>query len=222
MSYRRRRYYRRRYPYRRRRRRYTTSRVGKALAIAGTALYTAKKIQGLVNTEFKYKDITEDALTPVTAPDIYGLNQISQGDGASYRDGDSIRCKSIRLGITGKHNDSGGNVQFVRIILFIYKEPRGGDPSPSNILEDATDIKSFPLYKYRSRYTILKDKTYTIEKNGNDGFNFEYYKRLNMKTEFDGTATIPEKNGLYLLFMSTEGTYGPNCAIKARLTYVDN
>lgn len=197
----------------------TTRGIANVASTAATALKIATTVAGLINVEFKHVDLAS-SLNPSNSGAILSLSQVAQGDGVQNRDGNQIEVKSLRSKFTLERHASATGT-WVRMIYFIDNQPTSGSvPSVTDVLTTA-DPSSLPHFDNRRRFTILADRTFNLHENL--VAHGDYYKRLNMKHTFDGTAsnTLVD-NALYLLYLSNEATNTPTLLIKHRVRFIDN
>ena len=157
-----------------------------------------------------------------TTAAIVILNDIPQGDTDITRDGDSVKLMSSRFTFTLEHNTSGAATQYTRLILFKYKEPRTANPPVSDILKDSTNPISLKMSDRKRRFVFLRDEIHKTSSTGNTVIVRKWWNKLNIKTQFNQSAAVPETNGLYLLFIGSEATHGHLVQYENRLTYIDN
>lgn len=187
--------------------------------VAGTALTVARSVAKLINVEFKYWDTTS-ALNPSTTPGVIHLTGISQGDGPSNRDGDSIKVKSCAIKMYGVKNPSATSTQ-VLITLVLDLLPSGTPPSASQVYENSPSVIGFRNLDYKNRFVILKE--WRVHLGDHTMFDREYFKAMDMQTTFTSTsAAATQGKHLFLLYQSTEATNTPNLYVRTRVRYLDN
>lgn len=219
-----RRYNRRRFRRRRRRGGFFSS-AGKAIAMAGSALALARGVKSLINVEHKYHDRAAGSATPFyTAPQVTCHSLIAQGDDDTNRNGRSVKATSFNLRATMKHNVSGDDVQFMRLICFMDKHGAGATPSASDIIE-GNDMISFRVIENTDRFRFLMDKTFQLSNDSREAVVFKKSWKLNTHLEFIGTgSTVADAgaNSIWCIAFSDKTADGPNIVLNSRLRYIDN
>lgn len=208
-----------------RRRRYRRPTRGKVYGAAFSQLARdVSKLKGMLNVEYKSKDVAVSE-TPNTTGTVIYLNDIAGNDSLAGRDGLQVRLKSLQMRLTSEVNVSDVDT-FVRIMVVIDKQPQGALPSITDILE-STSITSVRNLSFRKRFVILKD---TVQKlrSGAVSNNIQFmrlYKRLDMKSIYNSTGSgisNIESNGLFLVLFSDEATNPPTISGTTRVRYLDN
>lgn len=216
-------YYRRRYRGRRRRRRYGPKKYCKprALDYAKAAYSGVRYIKGLVNSEMFHHPVTGTS-TPDTSGEVIHITNIAQGDDDNARTGRSVLLKSIFYRISATINASATNT-FVRIILLKDNQQVGDStPSVTSILASASYLSPLNVNSI-GRYTVLKDHLFSLDAAKQDTKLIKIYKKLQMHVKYNGTASTDiQKNGIYILFISSEATNTPSLPYNVRLSYHDN
>ncbi len=181
------------------------------------------RVMSLLNTEFKSIDLAASGTVSTTAG-IVLLNGTAPGDDFDTRDGRQARMKSIQITLTYFINSS-ATLTFIRIIVFIDKQPNEVTPTAVQLL-DVGDIVSLRNLDFRKRFVILKDDIVTMSDAGEKLGSWKFYKKIDTKTQYDaGTAgTIADitTNALFLLLVSSEATNTPNVTRVSRVRFIDN
>lgn len=215
-GYRRRRNYRRRYP-----------RKGNGnidlIKTAKAAYQGVKYLKGLVNVE--KKAVYANASDTVSSSGVLNcLNLIAQGDAEENRSGDSIMMKMIHVNFKININASASHTN-IRVMLFLFLQPQGATPTVTFPLQTTSNISCYNNDN-AGLYTILYDKTFQVSITGNQeiskGFTRKFYQ---LHETFDGsTAAVGDiqRNALWLLAISDEGTNVPTMIWRSELLFVDN
>lgn len=219
--------------YRRPRRRYRRRAPtrGAIYGRAATQLYKdVKTLKNLINVEFKYHD-TQFSQQAHTTGAILSLNFVSQGDGATSRDGDQFRMKSLELHGAVALPSAATRPNNTRLMLILDTEPTGALPALTDILDDQSGAINFYYaprnLDNRTRFIVLKDWHYTVNPNGTEAYQINHYRKLDIKTLFNGATgsiTTLKNNHLFLLVAGDEasGANNPTYALSSRIRYVDN
>lgn len=193
-------------------------------AAAGQLWRDVSKLKNLINVEFKKHDVVA-SINPGTAGVFQLLNGVPAGDDFNARDGRQVRIKSIQMNLRCLKNPSATNTVF-RMLLVIDKQSNTAGPTAANILDltTATAVDAHRNLDYRKRFVILKDVRFCVNADTPEKI-VDFYKRLDMKEVFDGTAgTIGDisTNSIYLLLISDEATNTPAVLYNSRIRFIDN
>lgn len=191
---------------------------------AKSAFMGVRKLARFVNSEIKVKD-TNITGSITSSGSVNKLCVISQGDGVSNREGNSVHPLNLSYRIFLIPNATPTQTAF-RVIVFKGKGERGSSYTPIEILE-STSMTSFKSISNRYDSRILYDKTYLLG-NPSAGPVVSYdcgVLRIGGHISFDSTdatgATIDD-GGLYVLLLSNQATNTPTISCNFRLTYTDN
>lgn len=183
-------------------------------------------LKGLLNTEFKYSEGRySNTIDSTTVTQAQGLAGLTKGDGASNRDGNQVRIKSIQLKIAGEINASATSTR-LRCILVIDKQANGVAPTLANILSlNTAYIDSFRDLDFRKRFVILRDFTMLLDSN-NEQAQMDVYKKVDIKVVYDasnnGDITDISTNSIFMFFVSDEAVNLPTVTSSYRIRYIDN
>lgn len=209
-------------PYRRRRRR-RYNRGGGILSKASKALSVAYAVKRLVNVEYKHADISPQTSTPSSTPITPGmLNGIAQGDGVSARDGNSIKMTSLYLRYYASINASATNTQLRFVIVKDNQQVSDTSPSWSDVFTSTSTVSHLNVNTL-GRFSILRDVVLDLNDVSNPNCSGEIYLKLNDHCRYNGTAsTDMQKNGIYIMMVSSESTNTPSLLWTSRVNYIDN
>jgi len=190
------------------------------IGMAKKAYKTAKWVAGLVNSEYKYYEATQATQAVIDYNgQIFNLCDPAQGDGATQRNGDSIKMKTLTL--RGDIAYNGTTPETVRMIIFNDKESSvtaGSDILESTGVQTAPYSGKNPNYKYDTK--ILYDKTYVID-NQIPLRKFDIVLKVPNHVNFLATTTTIVNNALKLMFIG-QTTNGSLFRFISKTTYVDN
>ena len=193
-----------------------------AFNIAKYAVKGFKFIKGLINVE-KHKLDTAFSTTFATTAGVSQINAVAVGDGEGQRTGNSILMKYAYLYFNMARNASStASTDFVRVVCVVDKE-QVGDTAPGY---DAVYESQAPLAMINKlnvgRFSILYDKTFNLTAN-TPAITIKEMVPLNIHARFNGSASTDiEKNGVYIMFIGTNGTNVPTFQGNVRLAYYDN
>lgn len=197
------------------------------LSSAGSAAYAALRgvqyLKGLVNSEMYKVDIT-DTGTIITDAGTYQkqLTAVAQGDGDSARTGNSIYVRSLNIRGQIIFNSSGTNPQFLRLMVVIDRQ-QIADSAVSTTTVLAGGYNSHLNSLNVGRFTILHSRTYALDDNDRLVTNFVINLPMRLHVRYNGTAnTDIQRNGIWIVAVSSEPTNGPKLVFDSRLSYHDN
>jgi hypothetical protein len=159
---------------------------------------------GYLGIETKYTDqvlpktaVLETLTTAIHDPSGDSLALIVQGDGPSTRDGRKCTIKSIHIkGLVGTEDPYSHPI---RVIFFLDKQTNGAQATADTVLETnaspSGNWAAFRNLEYSSRYTILYDKTFTVDpttfvnpsgltQGDNPVKTFSFNKQLNLSVTY--------------------------------------
>lgn len=192
-----------------------------------SALVTAKKALSLVKRsapELKFID-TSYSNTGVTGlGPVSTLNAITRGDNNDERDGDSVKCMSVR--VNGFIDNSNAGRAIVRIMLVLDKQPNGSVAAVTDIFK--APVSTGPInMDNKKRFSIIYDRNYYLE-----GYNataparssqlFQFYKKLGkngVSSRYYDTAGTVSSNAIYLIYVTNLAAGNINVTGNARLRF---
>lgn len=188
--------------------------------VAQKALKTAKWVAGLVNSEYKYTESTQATQAAIDYNGlVYNLCAPAQGDGATNRNGDSIKLKNLTL--RGDIAYNGTTPETVRMMIINDKEnsiTTGSDILEYTGVQTAPYSPKNPNYKYDSK--IIYDKTMTIDSQI-PLRKFDIVLKLNHHMNFLATTTTIVNNSLKLLVIG-QTSNGSLLRYLSKVTFIDN
>jgi hypothetical protein len=197
-----------------------------AYQLAIKAYKATRYIKGLVNSEMLHKDFSYSAGTTITNTGfITSLNAISQDDTASGRTGNSILLRNIAMRFKVEVNPA---VTLDTSVLFMLikdtQQTADTNPSISDVLNTLTPESLLNLSS-SGRYKILWRKTYmlTPASGGRPAIEIVKYFKVYQHIRFNGTSGNDiQKNGYFLIALSSENTNYPTIVGSSRIGYHDN
>lgn len=192
---------------------------------AGTQLWKdVNMLKGLVNTEFKVKDVSVTALALPSTGQVTDLNGLTKGDNVDQRSGRMVCWKSVQIQGQITRNASSTTQDRVRICLVIDKDPSGLGSGYTDIY-DSLNVNSFRNLDNRKRYVILRSWNFVLDADKLEKY-MKFYKKLDMKTVFNslnnGNIADIESNSISLFYISDRATNQPTFDGRIRLRYIDN
>lgn len=212
--------------YRKGRRLYKYARANpqKALAFAKTALHGLKVIRGLVNSEMFHVDQTCQLGSNQST--IFNLTGIGQNDSVSGRTGNSILAKSLVMNGYMYVNPSVTTNSRVMIALILdTQQVSDTTPAITDIFTSSGSPHTLLNINNAGRFKVLMRKQYTLDSNsaGQNAKQFKFFKRFGFHVRYNGTSSSDlQKNGIYLVIITSEPTNYPTVELITRFNYHDN
>lgn len=216
-----RRFRRRRYKKRGLLARFSRMRVG---TIARKAYSGFRYLKSMINSE-KYHYDSQISGTPTTTAGITHLTNISQGDNDGSRSGNSILVKKITYNVSYNINASASNTWIREVILIDRQQISDTPPTYSDVFDvSGTTVIAALLNKATlGRFTILRDRIFTLNNNGKQLLNRKGSIYVNKHVRYNGTTGADiQKNGIYVMYVSNETTNAPQVTSVFRVFYHDN
>jgi len=139
------------------------------------------------------------------------LNGIARGDDINERSGRQVTLKSIQMKVFSTATSGTGIDQIQRIMVIYDRQTNAAALTIAQVLNSASPMSQRNL-ENRARFTILYDKTFPINADGESGSKryFSWYRKLNHPVTFNsgdaGTVADITTGSLYFL---TVGTVAP-------------
>lgn len=190
--------------------------------VAQKALAMATSLKGIINAELKHYD-ESNSVTPTTSGTTFSIVQgLAQGDTNSSINGNSVFVKKIVIRGSAVINASALGTR-VRIMVIRDLRPVAGVvAAPSDVL--ATPINTNSLLNIisgQNRFKVLMDKLIVLDSSSNGEYFFKHFIEQSFHTKFNSTPN-PVLNDIFVLALSSEGTFTPNVNIASRIRYYDN
>lgn len=188
----------------------------------------AKKVKflsGLINVEKKFFQTSfSGVVSNLTSSYASVLSDIPQGDDINNRNGRSILWDSLNIHWSAKISASATNT-LLRITIVCDKKPDVGGVNYGTIYTTGgTVLGHIDKGGEGDRFVILR--TFLVRLNAGEGLSQTGKLFIGLKgihQIFDGTgATDREKNSLWIVAISDEGTNFPTLAYDCRLSFYDN
>lgn len=192
--------------------------------IARAAWRSAKYIRGLVNSEMFHLDATYALGNQQSA--IFNVTALAQGDTQVTRTGNSILAKTLVW--NGNMYINATQTTNTRITLALVQDKQqvaDTTPAITDIFSSDTDPHTLLKLGTLGRFKLLMRKQFTLDSNaaGNNARSLKLFKPLNFHVRYNGTGTGDiQKNGLYLIMITSEATLYPTISVNTRLSYHDN
>ncbi len=189
-----------------------------AKVTARKALTKVNALARRVKAQSAFVD-TNLSTTQNTTPTVTGLALIARGDGASDRDGN--RVKGIRLYYTlAAFRNSSASLTEIRFVIVRDKQ-QVADLAPSY----ADVFESNSVFALRNdltieRYTVLMDKLVLLDATQRSQWVTRGSLSYKQPIIFNGASVGDiQKNGIFFMIVSNEGSNVPSHVSNLRLTY---
>lgn len=203
--------------------------AGSAINVASKALSMAKMLKAVINVEKKFINVTATSFSITSTPFVGWLCPIAQGNDENQRNGNSIKAVSNSQKYTIQLNTAATTGCTVRVILFMDKVSNGTIPLAADLLDITTGISPVLAHYNRdnagSRFIVLADKRYNMEKQSKDHITSSVYNKLSHHVKFDGATAVPASmttGHLFVLFVSDQTALPPQLEYSNYFNYIDN
>jgi len=190
-------------------------------SVAKAAWSGVKYLRTLVNSEVhKFDGVVTTAIA--AAGTITHLSDLSNGDGANQRTGNSVLLSYIAC----KHYitiNSAATNSFVRVIIFTDNQQIADTaPAVTDVLNTASPT-SFLNTSSVGRFSIISDKMVKLSTNGPQSSFYKYYTKKSQHIRYNGTTGADvQRGGLYMLTVGNEATNTPGQEFRWRIGFHDN
>lgn len=219
-------------PYRRRARTYRRrrgrtpwyNRKYSTMQLARKAWSATKYLKGLVNSERMYLSQT---INLAAKSNIFQLNALPVGDVSGTRTGNSILMRSLYLrGFIQINPAVTVNTRIGMVLLWDTQQVSDTIPAITDIFDnndpEATLRTSANGYS-AGRFKIISRKTFNLIPGQHPTHNIDKYRKLYKHAKFNGSNSSDiQKNGLYLVILTSEVANFPTVNITSKLGYHDN
>lgn len=204
-------------------RRYTLSAT--PMQVAQQALRATRYIKGLVNSEMLHLDTNFSSATIIGTGAVTHLTAINQNDTSAGRTGNSLLLRSLAYRFKLEINSSVSSNTTITMLIF-QDTQQVGDTSPAttDVLASANTY-SLLNTNTAGRFKVLLRKSFllTPATGGKPAIEVKNYLNVYSHVRFNGTSSSDiQKNGLYVLFISSESVNYPTISGTFRIGYHDN
>lgn len=199
---------------------------GRAYDLAKQAAKDIWYLKGLVNSEMFHADFTYGPSTFIPNTGfITNITALTQGDGPNNRTGNSILLRSLsyRFKIEINPSVSSNTTCLMMIVKDTQQEP-DGIPAVTTILQSSTTWSLMNLLN-AGRFKIIKRRNYTLTpaSGGRPSQEIKGYHKVYDHVRYNGTTTNDiQKNGYYMIWLSSETSNQPTIIGSTRIGYHDN
>lgn len=195
-----------------------------AQQLAVKAWKATKYLKGLVNSEMLHKDTTINF--GGAQSNITSLVAIAQGDTDAGRTGNSILLRNIYMrGTLAINNSVIGNTRVTLALVKDTQQTSDSTPAVADIFQSPSDPDSLLATGQFGRFKLLWRKTYVLTPigGGRNVLSLNKYWKLYDHIRYNGSASTDiQKNGYYLVAISSESSNYPAVTFNSRIGYRDN
>lgn len=183
-------------------------------------------IKGLVNSEMMHADYAYGPGTNIPNTGfITNITALSQGDGPNNRTGNSVLLRNLSYRFKLDINTSvTSNTTILMMLVKDTQTEADGIPAVTTILQSSTTWSLMNLLT-AGRFKIIKRRNYTLTpaSGGRPSFEIKGYHKIYDHIRYNGTtANDIQKNGYYMLWLSSETSNYPTIVGSMRIGYHDN
>lgn len=174
--------------------------------------------------EWGIKDVTPATQTPTSTSTLYLLSGLTNGGGATQRDGRIVWWKSFLATMAVAKHASATHTN-LRAIVFYDRQPTGAAPTAAQLLDlsSVTAIFAHRNLDFRNRFKVIRDKRVQVDANFPEKY-VKMYNKFNLRSVYDdsnnGDITDINSGALYLLLVADEATNSPNVDLNMRLRFM--
>lgn len=199
---------------------------GRAYELAKQAAKDIWYIKGLVNSEMLHADFTYGPGTNIPNTGfVTNVVALSQGDGSNNRTGNSILLRNLAYRYKLDINSSvSSNTTILFMLIKDTQTEADGLPAVTTVLQSSTTWSLMNLLT-AGRFKIIKRRNYTLTpaSGGRPSIEIKGYHKIYDHVRYNGTtANDIQKNGYYMLWLSSETTNQPTIVGSMRIGYHDN
>lgn len=195
-----------------------------AMSLASSAIAGVRALKRQLNTEHKKAEFVQSAVSITSTVAYQHLTAIAQGDAISNREGQSMKVTNLLFRARLMYNALGDATQFVRLVLIRDKQQVADTTIVyTDVFQAGVDGIIAPLNSNTAgRFQILYDNVHPLTSNKPYSL-MDYDSPMQSHVLYNGTASTDiQRNGLYLLQVSSSAANAPTITSGARITYVDN
>jgi len=186
-----------------------------------------KYLKSLINVEFKRLDFQSSQLSPnqINAATPIFMTGLTQGDGATHRDGNSVRLKSLYFQMEFERNAT-ATKPGTRFRIMIIKSTYNNNvlPALSDILAQSSNFMSPLNIDETAGFRVLKDQHFTVTVD-KPMLSSRFRINLNHHAKYIGTsdAVSDATSGhLFLMAFVGDSANADYFQYNSRIRYVDN
>lgn len=210
----------------------------------GTLTAQVKSLQRIVKNlvpEQKYVDVSVSAAQiPANTGTVVHLTAVAQGDTQATRTGNVINVTSVSiLGQWTRASDTAVNPNGLYQVALVVDKEQTSDTSPTGdtIFQAANPLSAFPQLNHLERFRIIwmsqifdatklvTDSDEVVGATSKVPTQTNFYKKFwtgNIKVAYNGSASTDiEKNGIYIVYLSSDGNNTMDGAATARIGFTD-
>lgn len=182
-----------------------------------------KYLKGLVNSEMLHVDTS--LTLGSNQSQMFSLCQMAQNDTDSGRTGNSILLRNIYIrGLIEINPSVSANSRVLICLVKDTQQIADTTPSVTDVFKTVSP-ESMLAMGSAGRFKILFRKTYVLSpaSGGRNAIEFSKYWKMQQHIRYNSSAnTDVQKNGYYLVVISSEVTNFPSVSLNSRIGYHDN
>lgn len=195
-----------------------------AMALAKSAWSGLQVIRGLVNSEMFHSD--QDCSLGSNQNAIFHITALAQGDNVNGRTGNSVLLKSLSMnGFAYVNASTTTNTRYMLALVKDTQQVSDTTPAIGDIFENPLSPHTFLKTGNLGRFKVLWRRQYTLDSNsaGNNARQHKQFFKLNFHCRYNGTsASDQQRNGVYLVMITSEPSNYPSITLSTRINYHDN
>lgn len=193
------------------------------MQVAQSALRATRYLKGLVNSEMFHVD--SSLVLGSNQSKIFNLCDIAQNDTDTGRTGNSILLRNIY--IRGLIEINPSVTANSRVLICVVQDTQQVNDTTPVVLDvfKTNSPESMLAMNSAGRFKILYRKTHVLSPaaGGRNAIEFNKYFSMRQHVRYNGPAnTDIQKNGYYLLVMTSEVVNYPSVSLTSRIGYHDN
>lgn len=195
------------------------------LQIAKKALAATKYMRGMINSEKMYLDRV--FTLGANKSTLFNITSIAQGDQPGQRTGNSILVRSIYMrGFIQVNPAVTGNTRLSLVLVQDLQQISDVTPAITDVFtsdDPEALIRTGATTNTAGRFKIMWRKNYSVNTTTTPNINLDKFWKQYTHIKFNGTtAGDIQKNGLYLIVLTSESTNFPTFSATVRTGYYDN
>jgi len=194
-------------------------------SIARASWSGVKYLRTLINSEVNKRDSGPTTSAVGTTATVLHITAIDQGDTDANRTGFAILSKYLHIKFHVAQ-DPTATISILRIVV-VQDKQQIGDTTPA--YTDVFTTASTMAHRSNAttgRFSVLLDKTLSLNDVATETMYFDFkhsFAGKNNHIRYNGTAaTDIQKNGIYLMMLSSEATNTPSVITNSRFAFHDN
>jgi hypothetical protein len=207
----------------RRRRRGGNSRLKVYSAAGNQIARDVRYLMSVVNVETKYIDISGSGAA-TNAWSFVILNTMVQGTTPNTRVGQSVKWVGVEFRFSAVMSALNQTPQLFRLLLFVDHQPNAANATITDVYP--TGIITPRTVGYLERFSILFERSFCLNPEGNESCLMDHISKYSYHTEFNllnnGNIGDITKNAYYYAYLTDAAANGATFSYNSRFVFVDN